>query len=172
VPTTRPFSYSTVSDLYFLAPEVGSLTAIPSADVAGFGGKAQEWVDAKISKLYTLPFATTPRPLQSITEDIALYYLYRRLYTSDRFNASPWPDRYKDAMAMLDLIASGDLTLIDSSGAVVTGRTDIVEVWSNTMGYVPTFSELSIYQTVRDSDKMQDEADRRDLDSTVAHLKS
>ena len=163
--TTRPFSYSTVSDLYFLAPEVGSLTALASADVAGFGGKAQEWVDAKVAKLYTLPFATTPKPLQSITEDIALYYLYRRLYTSERFNDSPWPDRYKEAMTMLDLIASGDLTLVSSDGSVVAGRTDIVEVWSNTMNYAPTFSELGQYDQVRDPDKLDNEADRRDLDS-------
>jgi phage gp36-like protein len=163
MPTTRPFSYSTVSDLYLLAPEVGSLTAVTSADVCAFGGKAQEIVDAKIAKLYTLPLAQTYRPLQTITEDLALYYVFRRLYTSERFNDSPWPEKYNAALAMLDEIAAGKLALIDATGAVITGRSDIVEVWSTTKDYVPTFSELGPLDQVQDPDKIDDEADRRDL---------
>src|SRR3989304_2426831 len=98
MPTTRPFSYSTVSDIYLLAASVGSLTALQSADVAAYGGKAQELVNAKIVKQYSLPLDGIPAPLQTITEDIALYYIFRSLYTADRFNDSPWPEKYKEAM--------------------------------------------------------------------------
>lgn len=168
--TVRPFSYSSVSDLYMLAPEVGSLTAMSSADVAGFGGKAQELVNAKIVKLYSLPLAATYAPLQTITEDIALYYVFRRLYTSERFNDSPWPDKYKEAMDLLDQIASGALSLVSSDGAIVAGRTDVVEVWSNTKDYIPTFSELGRLDQVQDDDKLDDEAARRDLDALPSRL--
>ena len=167
MPTTRPFSYSTVSDIYLIASAVGSLTSLQSADVAAYGGKAQELVNAKIVKQYSLPLTGIPAPLQTITEDLTCYYIFRSLYTAERFNDSPWPEKYREALTMLDQIATGDLALVSSGGSVVAGRTDVVEIWSNTKDYVPTFSELGPYDQVIDSDKLDDEADRRDLDGVA-----
>lgn len=163
MPTTLSFSYSTVSNIYRLAPEVGSLTSMLSADVHGFGGKAQAIVDAKIARLYALPITAEVPILQSLTEDFALYYIFRRLYTSERFNHSPWPDRYKEALDMLEQIADGGIPLVNASGAIVAGTTEVIEVWSNTKGYHPTFTPgLDMLDHVIDTDRIDDERAERD----------
>jgi phage gp36-like protein len=164
MPRTLPVSYSTVSLCYVTLSELGSVTTLTSAHVADFIGQAQAFIDAKIVKAYSLPMTQPVDLLQTLCTDMAIYrILTRRLYTAARLEASPWPDRYKEALEVLDDIATGEIPLIDNSGTVLEGRTDMSEVWSTTKGFVPTFSELPTGDDTIDVDKLEDEANRRDL---------
>jgi len=138
-------------------PAISSITQITSAQLAWYAGQAESFINAKISKHYALPFATDVPLLTTISTDLALYnLLVKRLFTAERMNKSEWPDRYKEAMAMLDDIASGKIVLIDSSGSVIGARNDIAEMWTNTMRYVPTFHDGAWEDMVTDPSKLDD----------------
>jgi phage gp36-like protein len=159
-----PCSYSTVSLAYITLPDLGSVTTLTSAHITDALGQAQAYIDAKIVKAYALPLAVEVPLLQTLCTDLGIYRLLtRRLYTSERLQQSPWPDRYKEALAILDEIAAGEIPLVDSSGQLVEGRTDVAEVYSTNKNYVPTFSELPTGDHYIDSNKLEDEASRRDI---------
>ena len=164
MPATLPVSYTTVSLMFVTLPDIGSVTTLTSAHLANFAGQAESEINAKLARAYSLPFTAEIPLLQTLATDLALYkVLTRRLFTSERLEASPWPDRYKEARETLTWIAAGELPLVDSSGAVLQGRSDIAEVYSTTKNYVPTFWEGPTGDQIQDADKIDDEADRRDL---------
>lgn len=164
MPQTLPVSYSSVSHVYTTLPDLGSATSLSSAHVFEFLGKAESVINAKIARMYSLPLPSVPPLLTALSTDIAIYFiLSQRMFTAERLNQSPWPDRYREALATLDQVARGDLLLVDSAGALIGGRTDVAEVWSTTKGYEQTFWEGSWSLQVQDPDKLEDEGDRRDL---------
>src|SRR5207245_2453619 len=70
-------------------------------------------------------------------------------------------------------IANGDVTLIGSDGNIIDGRIDVAEIWSTTKTDIPTFWEGPATLQTQDQQKLQDEADRRNLsDITERRLKS
>jgi phage gp36-like protein len=157
-------SYSTVSACFVTLPELGSITTLTSAHVADAIGHAQAYVNARLAKTYALPFSQDIDVLQTLTTDLAIYRLLtRRLYTAERLQTSPWPDRYKEAITMLDAIAAGEMPLVGSGGVIVGGRSDVTEVWSTTKDRVPTFWEGPTGDHSQDAEKLEHEADRRDL---------
>lgn len=161
---TLPVSYTTVSLMLMTVPAAGSVTAITSAHFAEYGGRAQALVNAKIARMYDLPFTLTPPLIEAITTDIACYYLLtRRVFTQSQMNESEWPDRFKEAADWLDEVARGELSLVDSADDLVEVRADIAQAWSDKMGYHPTFSELGDLEQVVDPDKVDDLKDDRDL---------
>ena len=167
MPAVYPVSYTTVSLMAMTLPDIGSITTLTSAHIALYAGMAQTMVDAKIARFYTLPFTVEVPKLQEITTELGLYYLLtRRIFTAQVPNNSTWPDRYREAMAQLDAIAAGELLLVDSSGTVIAGRTDIAEVFSTTMNYVPTFHEGPWSLQIQDADKIEDELERRGITVT------
>src|SRR3990167_2648891 len=163
MPLTFPVSYSSVSLMMTVLPDLGSVTTLTSAHLANFAGAAQAQVNARIARHYSLPLASEIPELQRLTTDIAIYYtLTRRLFTQERLNSSLWPDRYKEALETLSEIADGTIPLIDASGTILGARVDVAEVWSTTKEYVPTFHEGGWPEQVQDLDKLEDEAARRD----------
>ena len=161
---TFPVSYTTISLIYQTLPDIGSVTTLTSAHLANFAGQGEALINAKISNLYSIPLTQEVPILQMISTDIAVYnILTRRLFTSKQLETSPWPDRYKESLATLDKIADGTIPLVDSSGAVLSGRTDQAEVYSTTQDYVPTFWEGASEDHIQDADKIDAEADRRGI---------
>lgn len=82
------------------------------ADIVAELDRASRRMDLRLRVRYTLPFPTpAPPELLSLCLDIARYFLHDILATEEIRN------RYKDAMAELDRLASGDslLTLPDDS---------------------------------------------------------
>jgi phage gp36-like protein len=143
-------------------PEIQSVTTLTSAHIHGFAGQAESLVNAKIARRYSLPLPEVPPLLQTLSTDIGIYYLLvKRLFTQERINASPWPDRYKDALTTLDQIADGTVTLVTTAGHVIAGRTDIGQIWSTTRHYTPTFWEGPTAEQVQDELKIADEGARR-----------
>lgn len=155
-----PF-YTTVDKLLVTLPMVGSITSISSADLAAFIDDADAIINAKLAKQFTVPVSGAPL-LNSLAADIALARLLtRRVFTQEQANKSTWPDEYKAALETLDKIASGEITLVSSAGTVISAASAEGGVWSNTMGYVPTFNEDDPATNFIDSDKLLDIADGR-----------
>lgn len=160
---TYPVSYTSCS-LMMTLPEIGSNSTITSQHLLTFAGMAESLINAKISRQYALPLTVDVPILQTIATDLAIYNtLTGRLYTAERMKSSAWPERYKQAMDILKEISNGTLQLLDSSGSIVAARTDINEVWSDKMDYIPTFHEGNITDSIQDEDKIDNELDRRDL---------
>jgi phage gp36-like protein len=151
-----------------ILPDIGSITTLTSAHIATFAGQGEALINAKIGKSYSLPFTSEIPLLQNLSTDIGLYYLLsRRIYGPERLNASPWPDRYKEALTILDDVAEGKIPLVDSSGSIVGARTDLAKIFSTTMNNEPTFFEGGTWaDQIIDKDKIQDELDKRDLGIT------
>lgn len=157
-------SYTTVSLMMLSMPFVGSRTNITSAEFAEFGGRAESVINAKIAKQYSLPLSQSVPLLETLATDIGCYYvLSRRVFTGEKKNDSEWPDRFKEAMNLLDDVASGKTPLIGADGGIVGARTDQNEAWSSTMDYEPVMTaDEPVYQ-VEDEDRIEDIRDDRGL---------
>lgn len=98
-------------------------TTIDAAMVARALADADAQIDLALRKRYTLPLASVPEVLVRLACDIARYLLWD-VRASDQVRA-----RYKDATAVLDRLASGELLLGDAaalppstSGVAVVGH--------------------------------------------------
>lgn len=164
MPAIYAVSYTSISKMLSILPDLGSVTTLTSAQLFEFAGQAESEINAALVKKYSLPLSGEVPILTTLATDIAIYkVLTRRLFTSERLAASPWPDRYKEAVAQLDKIAAGDLMLVDASGTAIGDRTDLAETFSTTQNYVPTMWEGPTPDHVIDPQKIKDEADRRGL---------
>lgn len=164
MPATLPASYSSVALVYTKLPDIGSITTLTSASIAQVIGEAEAEINAEIAQKYNLPMTSEVPILTTLATDIAIYRLLaQRVFAADRLALSPWPDRYKEALTKLDRLAAGELNLVTSSGDVITGRSDLAEVWSTTMTYLPTMHEGAAPDMVQDEDKLDDIDDARDL---------
>lgn len=163
MPITLPVSYTSIPLMQTRFPEIGSLTTLSSAALLTFAGDAEAMINAKLARYYTIPFTVLVPQLQTIATDMAVYLLMsRRLFTKEQINDSPWVDRYKEVLKELDDMAVGKTVLVDSSGQVLAGRTDIAEAYSSTMTYTPTFGEGPIENQTQDQDKLDAEDAARD----------
>jgi phage gp36-like protein len=144
---------------------VGSMSAVSSSTLATFGDDAEAEINVRLSKLYVVPVPGSPPALVSIATDLLVHRLLsRRTFTQERTKKSEWPDAFaKDAHELLDKLASGEATLVDSAGTLIAARTDVMEVWTNKQNYQPTFDEHGRYDQVQDPDKIDDLEDARDL---------
>ena len=158
-------AFTTVSAMLVTLPNVSSSTNATSAQLCLFAQDAEGIMNAKLSKLYTLPFTfvvSAGHILHGIATDLACYrFLTRRVFTSERANKSEWPDKFREAMDLLDEIVSGEIPLLDSSGGVIPASTGQVQIWSNTMGYQPTMTEDDTEFQFVDEDKIRDIRDDR-----------
>ena len=161
-PATLAVSYTSVSLMQMVNADLGSISTLTSAQQANYAGEAQALVNAKIARFYSLPITVEVPLLQTVTTDIAIYLtVARRPYYKERLDL--WLERYKEAFTYLDLISTGALQLVDSSGAVLGTRTDIAEAWSSTKDYHPIHWEGDWTVHVPDQDKVDAESDKRDI---------
>ena len=158
-------TYTDVSRCYATVPAVGSATSVQSNEMAFFIENAEGIINAKLAKLYTVPVlinSVAPPVLTAIATDLALYRaLALRMFTQEQINKSVWPDRFKEAMELLDEIAAGEMLLV-ASGSVLETDSSRIKLESNTQGYTPTFNEDSFLQSTQDPDKLDDIANDRD----------
>lgn len=158
--------YTTVARLYQHDPMVGSVSDITSSQLADvFIADAEAEIDSWLVRSYTMPISVdgvTFPILTAIATDLSLYGVFaQRIFTQEQLKNSTWPDRFKEARTMLEMLATGKMLLLDSSGAILGDRSDVAEVWSNTMGSVPTHSELSPEYSRTDPEKLSELEDDR-----------
>lgn len=148
--------YSTVSGMMLSLPAVASRTNITSSNMYAFLVRGQSIIDAKIARLYPLPLTSTIPILEPINSDLAVYLMLRRFFTQEKSNDSAWVDRYKDAMGLLDEIASGEIPLLDANGTIVSGNTNLFEIWTNNIDFQPTMTEDATFLQEVDPDKIRE----------------
>ena len=110
--------YCTQSDIEKLIPslELAELTtetgSTPdAATVTEAIAKADAEIDSYLGAVFTLPLSITPARVKSLSEDIAIYYLYVRRSTVPEARQKA----YDDAIAFLKLVAAGKATLPSTS---------------------------------------------------------
>lgn len=154
--------YTTVDAMLVELPKVGSETAITSAQMYQMASHAEAQIDARLAKWYQLPISGSPPLLVSIATEFACYKLVAlRIMTEGQLKDSAWPARFKESLDSLDRLVKSEDSLVDSSGQIISQRSDLAPILSNTMDYNPASSELDPITWVIDPDKISDlEADR------------
>jgi phage gp36-like protein len=154
--------YTTVDAVLAVLPDLGSATTLSSAHIASFIDDAEAEIDAVLVRRYTLPLSGSIPYLRPIATDMAAYRLVtRRAIPIPSARAQDWVEKYGEAKAALERVATGAVSLVTSSGELVPSRTDIGQVFSTTKGYAPTFHEGPVETQVQDPQKIWDEIDRR-----------
>lgn len=165
---TLPVSYTSVGDVYTVLSEVGSASKVTSEQIFNYCGRAEAQVNGFIVRKYALPLASQSPLITTIATDLACYeILAKRMFTAGQLKDSPWPGRFKEAMETLEKISDGEIPLVDTAGTLIPGRTDVDRVWSNTMGYSPTFNEGPVINQRIDPDKLDDIQDAQDAEDGV-----
>lgn len=162
MPATLPVSYTSVEYIRYVVPEISSISTVTSLHLAHYAGKAQAEMNAKLSLRYSIPFTVDIPILTTIATDLACYYaLSRKPLIGAASKADPWLDRFKEARDMLDKLADGTYELVDASNQVLGQRSDVMQFYSNTKGYQPTFDERDPEAWATDQDKLDDLEDSK-----------
>jgi phage gp36-like protein len=158
-------TYTDIHTILMVQPDAPSHAANEQWEQAA--GEAEAEINGYLARLYTLPFSAQIPLLTSLATDIAIF----KVFASKTFTAPPrdvetaWSERYKAAVAILLRLASGEMALVDLTGAVVPTRTDADSLagtaWSSTMRYTPTFGESDDRGFFVDRNKVEDEISRR-----------
>ncbi len=155
-------TYTDVARVFDTLPDLKEDTELSSAHVVIFIEDAEAVMNAKLRANYEVPVAGAVPLLQAIATDCAIYrILSRRIFTQERLEDSAWPDRYKECEELLDDLADGSITLVDSAGAIISSSTTAARIQSNTSGDHPTFWEGGTFEQNKDPDKIADERNRR-----------
>lgn len=115
--------YATVDEVNALVVGVGSASNPTSATRESWIGQVEGEVNAKLSDKYTVPFTDIPPIIKTITQDMTQYMIQRSIHTADHPTVSDWTERFLDARALLDSIAKGETSLVNSAGTVVSAIT-------------------------------------------------
>lgn len=164
-------SYSTATSILIILPGLPQTTTSSgyTATAALIGShitRADNIINGKIARRYDVGgfVSSAPPLLQTVSEDIASYFSYRSLYSSDNQNFNEWTDKFKDAMTILDEILNGDLDLVDSSGNLISERESTTtngEVDSNTIDTQSFFDVDEPTEWAFDSDMLDTVAGNR-----------
>lgn len=129
------------------------LTGVSSVN-AQFITMAESVINAKLGGRYTVPFTTTPPLIESIATGLAAYFCMQALFTADSQNSSAWVESVgKMWMDLLNAIADGITPLVDSTGAEISVKNNLL---STTAGYTPVFDVDGIESQVVDPDRLDD----------------
>lgn len=92
------------------------------AQVEYFISLADDYINARLAHLYTVPFATTPPVIKQISSHLAAYFTIRSIYAEHRENPNDsWAFQFKEwALQLLKEIEEGLIILIGAGGLVLT----------------------------------------------------
>lgn len=163
---TYPVSYAQVQDVLNAFPAIGSIVAISSTVIAQtYIGPVEAMINAKVGKKYALPIVGFCPVLSQLSMRESVYRIVvgRALVTFPpaQQGRHPLQIQHTDDLKLLDNIEAGDaqLFIVNSDGsfsALVAADITQSEIFSNTMGYNPTFHEGGWYDQVQDTEKLSD----------------
>lgn len=166
-------SYSTNTTILILLPGLPQTTSstpqytATTAVIDQHIVRADNIINGKIVKRYEVKnFSTAVPPLlKNLSEDITCYYTFRSLWSQDNQNKNDWVDKFQDAIAVLDEIRDGKIDLVDSSGNLITEKSEdestAALVDSNTKSQNPFFNIDSELDWSFDSDAVESVRDER-----------
>ena len=159
--TTYVVSYTNVDRILTALPQIGSGSTVGSNAILSYAEQAESLMNAKLGRLYSLPLTSSVPVLTTIATDLAIYNLLsKRIFASQKVSENV-VSFFEKAMELLESIANGELSLVDSAGALIATSNTNMEVWTNNQGYNPTFHEGKWEDMVQDPDKLQDISDDR-----------
>ena len=159
-----PVNYTSAELMLNTLSAIGSISTLTNSSLLFYAGAAEALINAKISKKYTLPIVDSIPLLETLATDLAIYnVLSARISLRTDAGNHPWFQRFKNAIDILDDIANGSLTLINSAGTVLVAATNTDAMYSTTMDYVPTTGEIPDSLQGPDPNKVQDSLDKRNL---------
>ncbi len=142
-------------------PAVGSRVSVNSAGMANFIGRAEATMRAKWADRYEFPLAPSPF-VETLATDYACYlFLSRRVFTTERQQGSEWVERFKESLDMIDAVAEGKMSIVDSAGGIIATADSTGRPWSDKKDYCPTFTEDDTRNQFIDADKIEDIQDER-----------
>jgi phage gp36-like protein len=158
-------SYTSVNMVNITLAEIGSMGTLTNSAILTNASAAESMINAKIAHRYSIPITGVTVPvLETLATDMTIYRILTGRIIVDEEH--PWFQRFKDSKNTLKDIAEGKMSLLTSSGDMVGERGDEAsgsQVWTNTMDYPPTHWEGSWTSHNQDPDKIEDEADERDI---------
>jgi phage gp36-like protein len=129
---------------------------------------SQEWadniIDMKIGKRYTVPFGTASVPpvIKSLSTTLSAWGCLRSLYTGEiPASIAQVKEEYDRALKFLDEIQNGDLDIPAGDGSLIDETSENTKYWSSTMNYVPTFDVDNELNWHTDINRLQDIGDKR-----------
>ncbi len=164
MPSLLPVTYTSVAYIYQNLPEIGSISNITSSHLAFFAGKAEAEINARINKLYSIPIGVDVPILTALATELTVYYaLSQRPLVAPQTKSDPWLQKFKEARDMLNLIAKGEVQLLNVNGGDVAQSTDVMQFHSNTMNFDATFHEGDVESWLPDPEKIRRELAERGL---------
>jgi len=151
-------TYTTVSIVLDQATKVASASNISSAEVSRQIERVESIVNAKLGNLYTVPFTSgnVPPIIETITADLAMHRILRTTAFKTSGSKKDWMDLFKESDEMLGMIASGEMALPNSAGAIIQQVTNVLKIGSNTKNYKPTFDMRDPVKWHVDPDRIED----------------
>ncbi len=115
---------------------------ISDSDVEYFIERTDDYIDARLYQLHSVPFTSTPPIIKTISSHLSAYYALRTLYVQSRTTDNDaWMTSFKNyAMELLDDIVNGKIILLDSSGNKISRKSNR-GIKSSTEDFEPTFTE-------------------------------
>lgn len=152
--------YTSAVKVRQLYPQLNELTSITDGQVDFYISQAEAELDGRLSSRYTLPFSYTPALVEALATEYALIKLMDRFYSAEAPTKYDWKEvRRRELKELMGKLSEGVVLLVNSAHAVLTQRSDIGGIASNTTGYIPTFNHLDASQQVIDTDRLDDEED-------------
>ena len=157
--------YTSVTRINSAFPAINSISAINSAVISQYATDVEAEIDSIISKRYVLPLTVTPPILVAIATRETIYRIavQRALvqFPPAQQGKAPLQVQHEDDQKLLTKLAEGKIQLVGTDGKVVATDLTQSDIYSTTMGYVPTFHEGAWGDMVQDPNKLDDiSADR------------
>ncbi len=155
--------YSTATEVRDLLPKVTTVVMGDTA-VETKITDADRMINTKLGNKYTVPFSTSSVPplINTLSKNIAAYFVMRTVFTKDGQNKNEWTDTFKEAIKQLNELAEGKGVVLDSSGNELTRASEPIE--STTQNYHPVFNMDAPEDSTIDSDLLDDIATEREND--------
>ena len=153
--------YGSVKGVIELHTKIQTVTTITSDIIDNILDRTEARINIRIAHLYTIPVGGGPPALKDIAETLTVGVILRRFHpTADPDPAERW---LKDGNELLELIATGSATLVQSNGTTLKPTAATNEIFSNKSTFVPVYSQLSEIEAVIDPDLVEEELRRRDF---------
>ncbi len=157
--------YTSVTRINSAFPPISSVSNINSAIISQYATDVEAEIDSIISKRYVLPLTVTCPILTAIATRETIYRIavQRALvqFPPAQQGKAPLQVQHEDDQKLLQKIADGKMQLVGTDGTVVAADLTQTDIYSTTMGYVPTFHEGAWGDMVQDPNKLTDiDADR------------
>ncbi len=143
-------AYSTNTTILSLYPGLPQTTTVGQAYsqtisiINSHITRADNIINGKLSIRYAVPFTTVPPLIQTISEDITSYFVYRSFFTQDNQNKSDYlVELLEHAKETLDEIRDGKIDLIYTTGVIVDERSSTTsEILDSTTKNKQTFFDI------------------------------